>query len=302
MKNSPPHRPPPSPAPAVCPACASTDLAGHFRRNRPARPWNFSPTASDFGIFFDLRRCRSCGAVFNSAVPSFELLRGMYEEGLHEDYRLEDANRRRTFRGLIKAIAPWLDPRPPRSLLDVGASTGIFLDTFRRAYPQWSVAGVEASRWAIDECRRLFGLELIQGMFETSSLPAAGQDLITMLDLIEHLRDPLRTLSAARHCLKPGGILVLTTPNVGSLPSRILGSRWWGYRQTHLLYLSPRSLGVLLRRAGFRMIRKRTLIKYFNLDYCCRLFGRGRARSVPEWSFPLPLGDMLVVARRESGG
>jgi 2-polyprenyl-3-methyl-5-hydroxy-6-metoxy-1,4-benzoquinol methylase len=225
----------------------------------------------------------------------------MYESGLHEDYRLEEANRRRTFRGLIRSLRPFLDLRPPRLLLDVGASTGLFLDTFHRLYPAWSVNGVEASQWAVAECRQLFGRELLQGMVETIALPPASQDLVTMLDLIEHLHDPLRTLRAAHRCLKPKGLLVLTTPNVGSVPARVLGSRWWGYRQTHVLYLGPVSVNRLLRRAGFRLIRQRPLIKYFNLGYCLELIGRGRGWPLKGIAFPLPLGDMLVLAEKEAG-
>lgn len=298
MKEAPSH-PVRPPAPAACPACAGSEIVSHYRRNRPDRPWIFSPTASDFGIFSDLLRCRACGAVFSSAVPRFADLRGIYESGRHEDYRVEEANRRRTFRGLIRSLQPCLAPRPPGSLLDVGASTGLFLDTFDGLYPGWSLRGVEASRWAVEECRRLFGRELIQGMFETVSIPPSSQDAVTMLDLIEHLPDPLRTLRAARRCLKPDGLLVLTTPNLRSVPSRLLGPRWWGYRLTHVLYLGPASLGRLLRRAGFRMVGRRPLIKYFNLGYCLGLIGRGKGWPLNRFSFPLPLGDMLVLAKKE---
>jgi len=77
-------------------------------------------------------------------------------------------------------------------------------------------------------------------MFELVEIPPASQDIITMLDFIEHVRDPRENIKLAKRYLKPGGILVITTPNINSWTSRIFRSRWWGFRlDAYALFFTP---------------------------------------------------------------
>jgi 2-polyprenyl-3-methyl-5-hydroxy-6-metoxy-1,4-benzoquinol methylase len=86
-----------------------------------------------------------------------------------------------------------------------------------------------------------------------ASSPPAGYDLITLVEVVEHLRSPAETLADLAGLLSPGGWLFVSTPNAGCLRARVLGHRWENYANpTHLYYFNQRSLGRLLRLAGLK--------------------------------------------------
>ena len=283
----------------TCPVCESEITTLYYRKNRTIPVESFKPSATDFGIYYDLYRCEGCRTVFASEIPSRIEMARVYQASRHDGYLLEETNRRHNFSGLIKTIASYQDSERRLNLLDVGASTGLFLDTVRGLFPDWSLMGVEASLSAVEKARQLYNIELKQGMFESVAITPAGQDIITMLDFIEHVRGPLEVIKLANRCLKPGGILVITTPHIDSWTSRIFRSRWWGFRLMHTLYFSRLSMTQMLARGGFRVIKMRGLIRLFSLRYCLRHLGwtiQGPSTRIP---FPLALGDMLVIARKE---
>ena len=284
----------------VCPLCKSRIISLYYRKNRFLPVESFSPAVSDFGVFSDLFRCEACRAVFAAEVASPEELLKSYQSSDHGKYLLEEKNRRRNFQGLIKAIAKYVAASQPVRLLDVGASTGLFLDTVRQKFPHWVLMGIEASSSAVAAGERRYGLKLHQGMFEASELEPCSRDCVTMLDFIEHVRTPLEVIISANRCLQPGGILVITTPNIQSWTSLLFRQRWWGFRFMHTLYFSPLSMRQMLARGGFRVVEMRGLIRFFSIGYCLRHLGWIGGRPAINIPFPLSLGDMMVIARKEA--
>jgi 2-polyprenyl-3-methyl-5-hydroxy-6-metoxy-1,4-benzoquinol methylase len=283
----------------ICPVCSSRILSLYLRRNREFPVKSFTPSASDFGVFYDLYRCEGCGIVFAADIPPERELAQAYQSSHPEGYSLEKKNRRRNFQRLIKTVAGYVQRKGQIRLLDVGSSTGLFLETVRETFPDWILTGVEASTPAAEMARGRNGVRIIQGMFEIAEGIPGGQDIITMLDLIEHVRSPLEIICKANQSLKPGGVLVLTTPNIDSWTSKLFRTHWWSFRCMHTLYFSPLSMKQVLARGGFRVVKMRGLIRLFSLRYCLRHLGwsiQGPSASIP---FPLSLGDMLIIARQE---
>lgn len=282
-----------------CPICHSRITTLYYRENRVLPVKSFSPSASDFGIYYALYRCQGCHAVFASDLLSAMELSKIYQASRHDGYMLEEKSRRINFQHLAKALARYLDPSQSIDLLDVGSSVGLFLDTVRRLYPHWTLAGIEASKSAVETCEKLYHFKLKQGMFETADIPLNSQDVVTMLDLIEHVRKPMAIIEAANRSLKTSGLLVITTPNIESWTARLFQKHWWSFRLMHTLYFSPLSMRQMLARGGFRVVKMRGLIRLFSLRYCLRHLGwtiKGPSITLP---FPLSLGDMLVIARKE---
>jgi SAM-dependent methyltransferase len=90
-----------------------------------------------------------------------------------------------------------------------------------------------------------------------SNLTTARFDLVTAVEVIEHLDNPVRYLRLLREVMSPGGSLFLTTPNFRSLRARLQGSRWEQYRNpTHLCYFTQDSLKGALRLAGFASVER----------------------------------------------
>jgi 2-polyprenyl-3-methyl-5-hydroxy-6-metoxy-1,4-benzoquinol methylase len=82
--------------------------------------------------------------------------------------------------------------------------------------------------------------------------PNASFDIITMWDVIEHLREPWRDLEKLSSLFQPGGWLLLSTMNAGSLRAVLERERWTNMvNPTHFYYFTRRSLRFVLERAGF---------------------------------------------------
>jgi 2-polyprenyl-3-methyl-5-hydroxy-6-metoxy-1,4-benzoquinol methylase len=140
-------------------------------------------------------------------------------------------------------------------LLDVGCAAGFFLKAAERS--GWTeVLGVEIMQDAVDFARERLGLHVLQGTLEQANFGSDFFDVVTMLETIEHLLDPRSAVSEAYRILRPGGALILTTPNLGSLARRLFGVQWSVLGPgEHLYYFRAATLTHMLQEAGFRHIK-----------------------------------------------
>lgn len=96
---------------------------------------------------------------------------------------------------------------------------------------------------------------------EEVELPESSFDLIYGIHVVEHLEDPTAVLQGCHGALRPEGILYLMTPNGSSDGLRLFRDRWWNLEDpSHVRFFSPRSISIMLSRAGFQRARIRTPI------------------------------------------
>ena len=148
----------------------------------------------------------------------------------------------------------------PARVLDVGCSTGYLA---RRLVERGStVVGLEVDERAAAAARDVCEQVLV-GDVETMQLPFPAQsfDVVLCGDVIEHLRDPERLLARVRPLIRPGGRLVLTTPNVANWAMRLglLAGRWRYTERgildrTHAHLFTKKTLEQTLDRAGYRIL------------------------------------------------
>ena len=136
--------------------------------------------------------------------------------------------------------------------------------------------GVEPSHWAVEHARTRLGLDVHQGTLDDLPSTAGSFDVVAFNDVIEHVTDPQAMLRRAADFLRPGGILYLITPDIGSLSARILRGRWWGLRPAHLYYFSAETLTRMLRQAGLEPVLLRSYGRIFTYGYWL-----SRIRSYP---------------------
>jgi len=141
--------------------------------------------------------------------------------------------------------------RPNRGrMVEVGAGGGFFLKAAERA--GWTVAGIEISSEGVEFATSRLALDVRRESAEDLNFPAASFDVAVMFDVIEHLLDPAAALQRVRTVLRPGGLLVISTPNLDAVTRLALGSDWAVLSPAeHLYNFSEKTLGMLLRRAGF---------------------------------------------------
>jgi SAM-dependent methyltransferase len=117
--------------------------------------------------------------------------------------------------------------------------------------------------------------------------------------LVEHLDDPAAVFRTCHRALRPGGLLYLVTPNVGSGGLRVFGECWWNLEDpTHVRFFTPRSLGLMLGDAGFRMGRARIPLwdsQTLEISSLLRLLGKGSGEhGVLTSKLALPLSVALL--------
>ncbi len=252
-------------------------------------------------------RCRECHLVMTNPRDDDETLSRVYRGLEDRVYASEAGNRTRTAEEHLRFVTAH-HPRANR-LLDVGCATGTFV--CRAAKAGWRATGLDASEWAIAYAReRCPNATFVAGLMEEADFEPASFGVVTLWDVIEHVRSPAETLVLARRWLKPHGSLFLNMPNVDSFVARAMGSRWILLLREHLWYFSPKSMTALLRQNGFELIGTRENFVRFSVAniagrvaQCSNAFGRVAGRSanidlLKRLALRFPIGEMNVAARR----
>lgn len=195
-----------------------------------------------------------CGLVYNRRIPDEVTLKETAEEWsrIHHasPQRLKwenDTNLQEVIYGFrMREIAK---RRFKGKLLDVGCSTGFFLDYASRK--GWEVFGCELSENSANIARSRGNSEIAIGSFPDIGYPSRYFDVVTMWDVVEHVREPALFVSEAFRVLRPGGLLALSTPNYDSLTRMMIGARWEAIIPSrHLQLFTPKTLKMLVCLQG----------------------------------------------------
>jgi 2-polyprenyl-3-methyl-5-hydroxy-6-metoxy-1,4-benzoquinol methylase len=239
-----------------CPLCGG---------RRSARLYRVANPSGRFPGAFELRRCSGCELVYVDPRPDDDALAGLYDEDFYFStgwsYEtlaswviefIQSRRRRRVERHV----------RPGR-LLDIGSGDGRFVHHMARH--GWDATGIDFSSAALEYARRIrSGGRFLQRALEDCDFPPGRLDLITLWQVLEHIGEPRSLLRRCHDLLKPGGMLVVSVPNIDGLSSRLTRERWWGLDvPRHLVHYSPATLTRALERAGFRVVR----IRHRSLQY-----------------------------------
>lgn len=214
-----------------------------------------------YGLTLPLVQCDACGFVF-AARKSLPALAPLYAELDDTEYGASARARHRQMAHLLRWATADV-PRPAR-LLDVGAASGILVS--EAIGLGFESLGVEPSR-PLARRARGDGLEVHEGALPHPALAGATFDVVTLVDVIEHVDDPLGLLDLCRGHLAPGGRLVVVTPDRGSVAARVLGTRWWHRRLAHVSYFDRDTLTAALTRAGLEPERWARPRWYFPVGY-----------------------------------
>lgn len=289
-----------SPLPeAACALCGARGLTLVRRGNipEPLAPGHFAVTDSRYGVTADIFRCPACGLMQCSALGDPQ---AFYAALSDPDYEAGRPQRALQMRRVLERLAPFC---PRGRLLDVGAATGILVEEARaRGY---DAAGIEPSA-AFCRVAQARGLPVCHGVFPHPQVPGPF-DAVMLVDVLEHVADPVGLLRNAAAALAPGGVGVVVTPDAGSLAARLLGWRWWHFRVAHVMYFTRATLHRALAAAGCKPLQVCRPGWYFAGDYLCarllRYLPGGRRLRAPAWlrrlTIPLnPRDSLLVVFTR----
>jgi len=183
-----------------------------------------------------------------------------------------------------------LDSATKGKLLDLGCGDGRFLALMRAA--GWDVTGIDTDLAAVKNAREL-GIPVVAGNIADAAFPEASFDAVTLSHVIEHVHDPVGLLSACRRVVKPGGQVVIVTPNIKSFGHKKFGSCWRGLEPPrHLHIFSLAALHICCERAGLQLQMLRTSARSAGL-----LWEESRAIRRRTESLPVEHGIGLRIRR-----
>lgn len=248
-----------------CPVCSSQSLILLYPASADLKSLisqGYRITEASVGLHGNIYQCLRCASAYQPFIED-EALRELYASQPEDEvYLSEETGRRRAFRTILKRIERYI---PRGRLIDVGAGPGfLLLEAKERG---WGVSGIEPSKNAVAHARNL-KLEVTQGtVSDLRKLPEGSADVVTGMDVIEHLDRPGEFFQEVWRVLKPGGVLVVTTPKFDSFLRIVLGNRWYAILPTHLTYFSGRGLCMIARTHGFETLAIRHMTRYFSPAY-----------------------------------
>jgi len=194
-----------------------------------------------------LWRCVVCD-LYQKGLPPSD---AAYESDYHDDYQRQLPRKLTTAGVRLSAVARTIDVSRPR-MLDIGCSIGATVEMAQQI--GWDAEGVDVSETAVAKCRsrglRCHRMDGIRLPFDDESF-----DVVTSWHVIEHVENVQQTLNEWYRVVRPGGVMVLETPDAGYLKARLKGAayqKFWA--PEHIYTFRKHNLQPFLERAGFEIL------------------------------------------------
>lgn len=263
---------------------------------------------------YSLIECMKCGLQFLDPIPDKKNLDKIYSN-YYKAWDIDASEREvsrmksKTFSGYLKKITGYLSSG---TLLDIGCATGELLQVAQGM--GFDVYGVEISPDGIRRCREKFGENRIIGAhIKAGDFPCEFFDIIALSDVIEHVREPTIFLNTLYNLLKPGGLLMIVTPDTSSWTRKIMKRHWLHYKEEHLYYYNRRNI-VKLLGPHLKIIMSGNAYKTLTIEYFLNILkaysGYGvffrimyLYKLLPSWlrlsSFKFYIGEMFILCKKD---
>jgi 2-polyprenyl-3-methyl-5-hydroxy-6-metoxy-1,4-benzoquinol methylase len=248
----------------ACWICGSTRSSEWKQRSidRRLTQEDLQITDSRYGLTLRLLRCGDCSFIFAEADEVAELVQ-LYEKLEDNAYEAGLENRALQMRwilGVVKKANP-----KARTLVEIGSGIGLLVHEARKI--GFEAIGIEPSRSLVAAAHRILGVDLLNGTFPHPTLAGRKFDVVLIVDVIEHVSDPVGLLRDAADALTNDGILLVVTPDVRSIAARLLGHRWWHFRLAHVGYFSSATMQKAAASVGLKVLAKHRAVWFFPVQY-----------------------------------
>ncbi len=230
----------------LCPGCGSKNRRFEFIKHG-----------------FDYVSCANCDSLYQSPRPPAEAFEQFYSDSRSSRYWAEkfypsvaEARRALIFLPRVKQLTALCRDKGmrPEVVMDVGAGYGIFLEEWKKQYPENKVVAVEPSKHLAQICRDK-GLVVIEKVAERIQGHDSAANLVVCFEVFEHVYNPLAFVRTLAKFVAEGGCMMVSTLGVDGFDIQVL---WENSNSIspphHINFLSVKGLKLLFERAGLKDI------------------------------------------------
>ena len=220
------------------------------------------PVTDIFNDQFTLNQCNNCRVVFLLPHPTEAQLNHAYDY----TYYGEGSDK---FNLIIEKVLDYFRSRRSSLLskhlktdarvLDIGCGNGRFLQ-YLGAKGNFELHGIEREGNSALRTTRIAGIQLLIGSLKQDTYPSDYFDAVTLFHVFEHIDNPAEILQIIQTILKPGGVLVMSFPNINSCQARWFKGDWLHLDPPrHLFYFKPIDFIALMKLKGFELVQENYL-------------------------------------------
>lgn len=197
--------------------------------------------------------CTGCGLVQSLPVPSPQELREYYRSRYRSEYKnAVRPHRKHILRYSRNAIGRLQRlqhfTQAGQKLLDVGSGSGEFVYMARLA--EFEASGLEPHEGYSDYTRGVFGIPVQTASLEEAQIAPASLDVVTIHHVVEHLPDPVASLSIINGWLREGGLIAIDVPNIEDTRRTVVNN----FHYAHIYNFNHQTLVALLNKTGFELL------------------------------------------------
>jgi len=223
---------------------------------------------------FSIVRCHSCDLLFTNPRPKCDSIVDLYRNH-YGDFDIGPAVNGKTIKSFVKRnlrvrkfyhclFGQYLSEvllKARGRVLDIGCGSGSTMEELRRL--GCKVCGIEPNPKAAQACIEK-GLDVACGVLDSLDYTDNFFDTVMMMNVVEHLPSPKRTLEKVYRILKPGGHVYIYCPNANSYMAAFFDEFWRGWHVPfHLYHFTPETMSRLIRTTPFKIITMRAVTPDF---------------------------------------
>jgi 2-polyprenyl-3-methyl-5-hydroxy-6-metoxy-1,4-benzoquinol methylase len=237
-----------------CPLCNSNSVKDKFNKQ---------------GLSY--LKCSECRFTFlqNSDNPNFQNILDDFE-GAYIDYLKASPADKKNHSSLLKWIRKYTTNVAPH-ILDVGSGSGKWINYLTQQ--GFVTFGLEPSVTLYNHFlanNNSFEFTTVNNYIRNN--PEKKFDIITVFDVLEHIKDPVEFLSGIASLMHPASLLFISTPDISSLHRKLTGKRWHYFNKYHFSYFSKITLTQAADKAGLHLLHTSHRSRYFQMGYVWNYF------------------------------
>ncbi|NOU02709.1 MAG: class I SAM-dependent methyltransferase [Novosphingobium sp.] len=292
-----------------CPLCGGTSATTEVSSARCGESLEFAEIQKFWSglfkekVFFSYARCQACKLLYCPEYFQSDQIAQLYADMAPNMDLVPSAALVATQQGYWQAVADlvpsggdYLEIGPDVGYVAQQAAASGKFGHFWLFEPNVAVHPTLAR--ATGDCSNT----ILAEMEDFSTVPDGSVGLAVMIHVLDHLLDPLTTLSAIRSKLRPDGALLIVTHNEQSLLRKLMATRWPPFCLQHPEVYNPRSITALLEKSGYGSVNVARSTNHFPLDFMIRqaahAFGLKLDKvPLPKRALGLKLGNIQTIAR-----